>query len=341
VNNVDLIGLFPSSGPSGVGGVQASGRDAWNGILGRLGRERVHAFRCSGSSKAAIIVRALANRRRARAALVWHLNLLKLVPLLDRTVSRVVVFLHGIEAWRRQDPVTHLLLEKVDLFLSNSEFTWTRFVECNPSFAAAPHRTVHLGCGSPVCGQTPALSTVPIVLMVGRLDRREDYKGHREVIEAWPRVLEQVPGAQLWIVGDGDLEPVLHGVAREHDVASSIRFYGRVTDAEKQRLLAQSRCLAMPSRGEGFGLVYLEAMRLGRPCLVSNVDAGREVVNPPEAGLAVSPDDRAEMASTIVRLLTAGAEWREWSSRARARYESRFTGEHFQQRLHTALFESL
>jgi len=77
----------------------------------------------------------------------------------------------------------------------------------------------------------------------------------------------------------------------------------------------------MPSRGEGFGLVYLEAMRLGRPCLVSTMDAGREVVNPPEAGLAANPDNQEELVSAVCRLLADRAEWRQWSAQARRRYE--------------------
>jgi glycosyltransferase involved in cell wall biosynthesis len=94
----------------------------------------------------------------------------------------------------------------------------------------------------------------------------------------------------------------------------------------------------MPSRGEGFGLVYLEAMRLGRPCLVSNCDAGREVVNPPEAGLAVDPADASSLADGVCRLLADGPEWHRLSQAARRRYEREFTAEHFQRRLIAALF---
>jgi glycosyltransferase involved in cell wall biosynthesis len=93
----------------------------------------------------------------------------------------------------------------------------------------------------------------------------------------------------------------------------------------------------MPSRGEGFGLVYLEAMRLGRPCLVSKEDAGHEVVNPPEAGLAVDPGDSEELTKAVVRLMSDGDEWREWSHRARLRYETHYTAEQFQMRLLRAL----
>jgi glycosyltransferase involved in cell wall biosynthesis len=94
----------------------------------------------------------------------------------------------------------------------------------------------------------------------------------------------------------------------------------------------------MPSRGEGFGLVYLEAMRQGRPCLVGDSDGGREVVNPPEAGLAVDPGDPLQLAAAVTRLLTPGPEWDRWSLQARRRYEDGFTAQHFRQRLNEALF---
>ena len=182
-------------------------------------------------------------------------------------------------------------------------------------------------------------SKVPSVLMVSRLDRGEDYKGHRQMIQAWPRVLERTPEARLCIVGEGNLRHNLEELTH-HTATHSIAFRGRVSDDEKEQLLAQCRCLAMPSRGEGFGLVYLEAMRVGRPCLVSTVDAGREVVDPPGAGLAVDPDDPCELADAVTRLLARGPEWEEWSAGARSRYEALFTAEHFHRRLLSALFET-
>jgi glycosyltransferase involved in cell wall biosynthesis len=120
-----------------------------------------------------------------------------------------------------------------------------------------------------------------------------------------------------------------------------VQFFGRVSEARKAGLLRDCRALAMPSRGEGFGLVYLEAMRAGRPCLVSDCDAGREVVNPPEAGLAVNPADAEALANAAARLLGSGDEWQKWSTRARARYEANFTAAHFQARIRHAIGELL
>ncbi len=246
------------------------------------------------------------------------------------------LFLHGIEAWRRQDSITRWALHRVHLFLSNSDHTWERFLEWNPGMKNAAHVTVPLGLGT---AETPksAPSGTPVALMIGRLARAEGYKGHREMIQAWPLVLEQAPDAQLWIAGDGNLRRDLEQLAQARGLNGHVRFLGEIPDAEKEDALRQCRFVALPSRGEGFGLVYLEAMRMGRPCLVSDTDAGREVVNPPEAGLAANPGNPRQLSEAVVRLLAAGPEWSKWSEQARCRYESNFTARQFHERLLTAI----
>jgi phosphatidylinositol alpha-1,6-mannosyltransferase len=149
-----------------------------------------------------------------------------------------------------------------------------------------------------------------------------------------------MPAAELWIVGGGDLRAELEQMTVSLGLSEKVRFFGAVPDERKAELLARCRALALPSAGEGFGLVYLEAMRVGRPCLVSTLDAGAEVVNPPEAGLAADLTDPAGLCDAILRLLGAGSGWHEMARRARQRYDVSFTGAHFQQRLVNALVSS-
>ena len=78
-------------------------------------------------------------------------------------------------------------------------------------------------------------------------------------------------------------------------------------------------------------------MRLARPCLVSGLDAGSEVIHPPVAGLACNPAKQTELAAALIRLLSPGAEWDRMSADARQRYDSFYTERHFQQRLLDAL----
>lgn len=348
-----VLGLFPALDPAGAGGVQASGRVAWAGVSrlagesgdGPSGIARLFCWpgpsalgrRIGPVSKMTAVIEAVRGRWSVELVLVWHLGLLKLLPFFRVRGARVALFLHGIEAWRRSDALTRARLRRVDLFLANSEHTWTRFVDVNPGLRLARHRVVHLGIDTPDESEPAPPGDPPAAVMLGRLNRDEGYKGHRELIGAWPLVLQRRPDARLWIVGDGDLREDLERQARRAGVADRVRFWGHVDEEEKGRLARRARCLLLPSRGEGFGLVYLEAMRLGRPCLVSTVDAGREVVAPPEAGLAADPASPAELAAATCRLLGPGAEWERWSEQARRRYEARFTAAHFQRRLVEAL----
>lgn len=351
--SVPLFGLFPNLQPGRFGGVEASGRLAWDAILQMLqargergalfcyeknGDSRVQdGFeRIRATSQAQAIWKLVRLRVKPRVILVWHLGLLKLVPLLRAPYARLIVFLHGIEAWRGQDTMTRRVLPRVNLWLANSAFTYLRFLDFVPVARNIPYRITPLGLDQP--RMNPLLpSAAPILLMVSRLDKGEDYKGHREMIRAWARVRDRVPEAQLWIAGDGTLRPELERGVSELRLNESVHFLGRVSETRKVELLQECHALAMPSRSEGFGLVYLEAMRMGRPCLVSDCDAGREVVNPPEAGLAVNPDDSQALTDAACRLLTPGQEWTNWSRRARQRYEVNFTAAHFQQRLVAAI----
>jgi phosphatidylinositol alpha-1,6-mannosyltransferase len=276
-------------------------------------------------------------RRRFHLVVVWHMDLLKLLPFFRLGDATIVLILHGIEAWFRRSWPERSLLKRVDVFLSTSNYTWNRFAAANPDFAGACHRTVMLGIGTPWEGESPDPDPTPAALMISRLDRSEDYKGHREMLDAWPLVLRRLPTAQLWIAGDGDLRRDLEQLAFQRGLGESVRFLGFVSEREKHDLLCKARCLAVPSRGEGFGLVYLEAMRLGRPCLVSTVDAGREVVDPPGHGLAVDPGDRDSLAEAACSMLTSGQQWRQWSIQARERYERHFSASHYQRRLQSAL----
>lgn len=349
----DILGIFPSFGEGLTGGIETAAEAAWQtleqvadkqGSAARLlcyGKTPYNAHRFPNAQFASIKIEALCaaltTRARPTTILVWHLGLLKLVLPLLRFRPRILLFLHGIEAWRGHDSLTRLLFRRVDAFLSNSAHTWERFLKYHPSLINKQNIVLPLGLGVPLSSIPTLPNSVPKTLMLSRLSAREDYKGHRELIHAWPKVLQRIPSAQLLIAGEGDLRPTLERIIAEKGLSRSVKTLGYISEKVKLSLLEQCRCLAMPSRNEGFGLVYLEAMRMGRPCLVSTEDAGREVVNPPEAGLAADLRAPDVLADAICRLSTLGPEWDAWSAASRNRYEQMFTREHFQQRLRFVL----
>ncbi len=342
-----VLGLFPAFQNGRLGGIEESGRLGWDSITSTTNAALVSyanpaAYNLGEKyhTRLQTVAAVLKIKSQPQTLLVWHVGLMKLVPFIRQHPGKVFLFLHGIETWKKHGWLTRRLLNRVDVFLSNSEFTWQKFLEYNAGFHQSRHLRVSLGTGETAAAVAIPRDSPPAALMVSRLAVSEDYKGHREVIAAWPSVQRSNPLAELWIAGDGDLRAELEHAVRELRLEDAVKFLGKVSEEQKHDLLKRCRCLVMPSRGEGFGLVYLEAMRLGRPCLVSTLDAGREVVNPPEAGLAVDPDDREDLTNAICRLVDDGREWQQWSVQARRRYEQNYTAKHFQERLVAALFST-
>lgn len=345
--------ITPCTNDEFYGGVQLTARLAIEGLSSgsEPGQFRILCYgpKCNGgvgaenrfcsASKPGMAIKSLRLRGWAERQIFWHLDLLKLIPFLGHGARPKYLFLHGVECWRFIEGAAARLVDQVDVFLTNSDFTWKQFCEINPRWRNATHRTVQLGVGEPEAGICQPGPT-PAAVIIGRMNAAEGYKGHRELIEAWPLVLKSVPDAELWIVGGGDGEARLKALASAGPAARRIRFFGVVPDERKQDLLRQSRCLVLPSRGEGFGLVYLEAMRLGRPCLSSTLDAGQEVIGHLDAGIAVDPRNPCGLAEAVVNLLDSEEQWQRWSANAARRYESGFTAAHFRKRLAEAVFQS-
>jgi phosphatidyl-myo-inositol dimannoside synthase len=341
------LGIFPSLAT--VGGIQTSGRLAWEALRdaggGRLfsygsptWKDPDGAQVISARTRAGAVASAFWRRWDPDLILVWHLHLVRLLPFLRASTARVALFLHGLEAWEEPGRrVRRLLGERVDLLLANSDYTAGRFLAFHPELERRTLRIIPLGWGAPLRFEPPQPVLPPAALVLGRMCRDEDYKGHRELITAWSLVQREIPEAELWLAGSGDLLPELRALAEGGGAGPSIRFFGEVSEAHKQVLLERCRCLVLPSRAEGFGLAYLEAMRAGRPCLTGDTDAGREVVRPPLAGLAADPSNAPGMARAVVELLTPGPQWDRWSASARQRYEAAYTAEKFKARLVDAL----
>jgi phosphatidylinositol alpha-1,6-mannosyltransferase len=165
----------------------------------------------------------------------------------------------------------------------------------------------------------------------------ERYKGHDEVLDAWGGVLARVPEAVLVFAGEGDDEPRLRRKAAHLNIESSVRFAGFVSDADLHALYDEAAVFAMPSRNEGFGLVYLEAMSHGVPCIGSTADAAREVIQDGVTGFLVHQQDRSALTDRIVRLLSDESRRREMGMAGRARVETLYSYARFRDGMIEAL----
>lgn len=177
------------------------------------------------------------------------------------------------------------------------------------------------------------------VLVVGRMSADERYKGHDELLECWGRVRHRIPDARLVIVGSGDDAERLRSKARRLGHSESVHFLGFVSGPTLQAVLSRAGVFAMPSRQEGFGLVYLEAMRARLPCIGSSVDAAGEVIIDGETGLLVDPARPDELSSSLVRLLEDRDLRARMGTAGGARYRAEFTYDAYRERLRAILQE--
>ena len=143
-----------------------------------------------------------------------------------------------------------------------------------------------------------------VLLAVARLDSRERYKGHDQLLRALPAVARAVGPLRCLIVGTGDDEVRLRTLAAESGVERLVTFCGFVPDHELPAYYDLADAFAMPSTGEGFGVVFLEAMARGTPVLGGNRDGTRDALADGELGLLVDPESVDSIAQGLVRLLS-------------------------------------
>ena len=253
--------------------------------------------------------------REVDAILCGHIHLLPAAVLIHWfTRANIHLTLHGLEAWHPPKigaVISRFLLKKVRGFISVSYFTRDKFIEwtgLNPCEISILPNSVDLGRffpGPPHEGllRKHCLEGKKILLTVGRLEGREKFKGFDQIIEILPSLSLKIPDLVYMIVGDGTDRERLEKKAEELGVQKQVIFAGYVEEAEKADYYRLADLYVMPSKVEGFGIVYLEALACGIPVIGSKADASREVLQEGGWGVLVDPDNLKELENVILRSL--------------------------------------
>jgi phosphatidylinositol alpha-1,6-mannosyltransferase len=280
-------------------------------------------------------------RRRPALILVGHPYFSPLGWALSRlTGTRWASFAYGIEAWKPLPLLRRWTLRQADQIIAISRFTARQAIRAN-QISPQKVRILH-NCLDPQFERLAQFEKTPSdlsMLTVARMSLHEQYKGHDYVIQAMPALLERFPGLTFRIVGDGDDRARLEDLAVREGVARAVRFHGIVSEEDLRRLYAETSLFIMPSRGEGFGFVFLEAMAQGTPAIGGNVDATPEVIADGETGYLVNPTSVEAIVAAAARLLGDEALRRRMGQAAMRRVEQEFSFPQFRQRLASYLLE--
>lgn len=253
-------------------------------------------------------------RQRADVIFCGHLFMLPLAILLARcTGAAVWLQVHGIEAWQQPGFLVRSVIDRVALVTSVSRFTRQKFLhwaKVDPALVKVLPNTV---------GAEFVLSAVPeamrerydvvgkkVLLTVSRLAASERYKGHELVMAALQTpILAALPLIYL-IAGDGDDRARLQAVAKAAGLESRVRFIGYVGDTELPELFRLADVFVMPSSGEGFGIVFLQALASGCRVIAGNGDGSRDPLRDGCEGSLVSLAEPEQLAHVLLRSLQEG-----------------------------------
>jgi glycosyltransferase involved in cell wall biosynthesis len=241
-----------------------------------------------------------------------HINLLPLAAAVSwlRRVP-LVLQVHGIDVWQPPKPLHQWCMRQVSAVWTVSRFTQQRmnqWAKGPPSRFTVIPNTIHperygMAPKRPDLLQRYGLQGKKVILTLARMDPRERYKGIDEILDALPSLLQAEPSLCYLIAGTGDDQPRLAAKAQELGIAHQVVFAGYVPETEKADLLRLADVFAMPGRGEGFGIVYLEAMACGIPVVGSLLDGSREALQDGAIGQLVNPDDPASLTAGLTEAM--------------------------------------
>lgn len=285
-------------------------------------------YRTEASTGMAAFARAVSQEMLSgqRPDLIYcaHINLTPFAMAMRmRWGAPVLLGLYGVECWK---PTGRRLADRaarsIDSFYAISRITRSRFASWSGVSEDRIHllpNAIHLesyGIAPPsddVCRRF-GLTGRTVILTLGRIVSEERAKGFDEVIEALGEVRRRIPDILYVIAGDGAYRAALEAKVRTLGLESHVVFTGKVSEADKLELYRAAQAYVMPSRGEGFGFVFIEAMACGTPCVASSVDGSADAVRDGALGAMIDPLDRNALVSAIVeavgkpRVIPAGLD---------------------------------
>ena len=333
-----VVGLFPEL--LGIGGIQEASRQVthalqdillprgWStsylGLNDPAGPQTLEvgggrtSFRGYQRSKVKFMARALLLARKSpRIVLAAHPNLANPARWMKSIspASKTIVMCHGVEVWEPLPARRKAALMAADMVLAPSTYTAEKLHTVQgvdvEKIRILPWPIDPLMLR---LADAPSSLTLPegfpqghVILTVGRWVAAERYKGADDMIRAIPQLMNSVPDVRLVLVGNGDDLPRLKDLMAELSLGASVRFYDRLSREQLAACYAHADVFALPSTGEGFGLVFLEAMAFGVPVVGAAAGGVTDIIKDGVNGRLVPGKDLATLVGKLGQLLGDGA----------------------------------
>lgn len=258
-----------------------------------------------------VILRAF--RERPNLILCGHINFAPVAFWIYKlTGISYWIIVYGTDAWAVQNRLKIAALQAAERIISISDYTRDRIIN---EQGISPEKINLL----PVTFDAQRFKISPkpdyllkrygldlkqpVLLTIGRLSSCDRYKGYDQILQALPQIRRQIPNIHYMLIGQGDDRPRIEQLIAQLNLKQSVTLAGFVPDDELCDHYNLCDVFVMPSKGEGFGIVYLEALACGKPTLGGNQDGAIDALCQGELGALVDPDDVDAIAKTIIQIL--------------------------------------
>ncbi|TWI81428.1 glycosyltransferase involved in cell wall biosynthesis [Lacibacter cauensis] len=245
-----------------------------------------------------------------------HLALIGVLIKLFAPKKKLVVICHGIEVFRPVSGLKKKVLQQADRILAVSTYTKDQLIKQQQ--LPAEKITVFPNTIDP-CFQLPAAFGKPaylqqrygiaedekVLFTLTRLNSKEGYKGYDTLITVLPKLLQQSVRFKYILAGKADAveQARIQALIAELRLEEHVVLAGFVADEEVVDHYLLADVFAMPSKGEGFGIVYIEAMACGLAVLAGNKDGSTEALQFGKLGTLVDPDSADELIAALLHVL--------------------------------------
>lgn len=277
------------------------------------------SFKGFGINKLSFALKTLSKKFSFQDVVILsHINLavIGLIIKIMNPKCQVWLIAHGIEVWRPFSFIKKRFLKNCDRIICVSNFTRQQMLHwhhIDKDICTVLNNAIDPLMQLPVTFSKPTSllnryrlnNSYPIVFTLTRMASTEKYKGHELVIEAIGKLKNKFPHIKYILSGKYDeLEDVrINKLIANHDVSDQIILTGFIDEAELTDHFLLADLFVLPSKKEGFGIVFIEAMACGLPVICGNADGSVDAIRNGELGKSVNTDNATELYDCITESL--------------------------------------
>ena len=261
---------------------------------------------------------AIKTSRKYDQVILGHINLaiVGIVIKLIRPSARIILIAHGIEVWEKLHFIKGAFLKRVDKILAVSNFTKEKLVNVNminPAKVEILHNTLDPYFKIPDTFEKPTYllnrykinKEAKIILTVTRITDTENEKGYDKVIAVLPELIKDNPNVVYMLAGKYTPKAGsrLKKLVEDKNIESNFILTGYIPESEMTDHYLLADVFVLPSKKEGFGIVFIEAAACGVPVIAGNMDGSVDALKNGEFGKLVNPDNYNQIVHEIKDVL--------------------------------------